>query len=123
VSVSHNTVRQAALKQSGVYDTWAIGIGHGGALLAEAPTPGYVQTMVFANKLMNVPAPWSFPPWVFPNGPGHALAIANGVRSPNLPYTASNYPLTSLLCDNQSDYPIGDYPYPPEASSTLIHCP
>src|SRR5262249_32662436 len=121
VSVSHNVVLQAALMQTSVYDTYALGIGFGGGLEGESPTPGYVDTLVFRNTLSKLPGPWLYQPLPAPGWPGTALAIANGVRNPGTPAVALNYPRATLLCDNRIDQGIGDYP-PPGTPSTLIQC-
>jgi hypothetical protein len=61
VSVSHNVITHAALMQWGAYDTWAIGIGAGGAFDGESPTPGYVDTLVYGNTASNLQAPLALP--------------------------------------------------------------
>jgi len=47
---------------------------------------------------------------VFTNGAGETLAIGNRVRIANLPYVGLNHPRATLICDNQSDRGIDDFP-------------
>jgi hypothetical protein len=126
VSVSHNVITHAALMQWGAYDTWAIGIGAGGAFDGESPTPGYVDTLVYGNTASNLQAPWLCL-WCSTD-PGTALAIANGIRHSGSTLTAPNYPRGTVLCANRSDRRVGDFPPsvpppPPVALSTLTRCP
>ena len=118
VTIAHNTLKHAAFAdpssgptQQGSTLVSAIGIGTGGALPGESPTPGFVDTLVFGNTIFDLPA------IVTPPLPKEAYAILNGVLNPN-------YPLGTVICDNRVGLNvdvIGDK-WPAGGSSTLTVC-
>jgi hypothetical protein len=132
ISISHNTIQNAALRDPGSSYTPAIVVGWGGNWGIESLMPGFSDTVVYGNAISSIPSPPS------PSGvcgysssiwPGtSSAAISNGEKGTLFLFLqeteSPNYPKNTVLCDNTISGPnqaIIDAP--PGQPSSLIVCP
>ncbi|MDP9119868.1 MAG: hypothetical protein M3O15_00600 [Acidobacteriota bacterium] len=124
VTISNNTIRDAALRDPNFQKkyVWAVGVSVDGNWSSEsAGMPGYADTLIFGNDIREIQVPQGSP---FYPAVVRGVGIANGAQNPN-------YPKGTVVCENKITVDpavpqaIADLPPPPPAPaqpSTLTSC-